>query len=258
MEFQSDLEGMMNITLHPSAQIDAGLLCGHNVVVEANVRIGLSCQIGHGVIIHAGTQIGDRVRIDDNAVLGKLPMRSSRSATTTRAELAPCIIKDDCMIGTNAIIYRGALIEDGVMVADLATVREETTIGPFTIIGRNVAVENKVEIGARCKIETNAYITALSTVHDDCFIAPEVTFSNDRFLGRTLERFKHHRGVTMMQGARIGANATILPGITIGADALVGAGSVVTHDVTDRMTVIGSPARERRPVPAEQLLEHQI
>jgi UDP-2-acetamido-3-amino-2,3-dideoxy-glucuronate N-acetyltransferase len=248
----------MNITLHPSAHVDAGLHCGHNVVVEASVRIGLNCRIGHGVIIHSGTQIGDNVRIDDYAVLGKLPMRSTRSATTSRAELAPCIIKDGCMIGTHAIIYRGALIEDGVMVADLATVREETTIGAFTIIGRGVAVENKVEIGARCKVETNAYITALSTIHDDCFVAPEVTFSNDRFLGRTTERFKYHRGVTMLQGARIGANATILPGITIGADGLVGAGSVVTHDVAERMTVVGSPARDLRPVPLEQLLEQQV
>ena len=61
----------------------------------------------------------------------------------------------------------------------------------------------------------------------------------------------------MMSGARVGANATVLPGILIGTDALVAAGSVVTHDVPDRMTVLGAPAREHRPVPEEQLLEHQ-
>ena len=51
----------MNLSLHPSAQIDAGLLCGYNVVIEENVRIGVNCHLGHGVIIRAGTQIGDRV-----------------------------------------------------------------------------------------------------------------------------------------------------------------------------------------------------
>jgi acetyltransferase-like isoleucine patch superfamily enzyme len=61
----------------------------------------------------------------------------------------------------------------------------------------------------------------------------------------------------MLQGARVGANATILPGITIGQDALVGAGSVVTHDVAERMVVIGVPARELRPVALEQQLEQQ-
>ena len=247
----------MNLSLHPTARIEAGLLCGYNVVIEENVRIGVVCQIGHGVVIHAGTQIGDKVRIDDHAVLGKSPMRSARSAMTAHAELPPCIVRDHCIIGTHAVVYRGAVIEEAVMVADLATVREQTVIGPFTIIGRGVTVENKVDIGARCKIETNAYVTALSSIGDDCFIAPEVTFTNDNFLGRTKERFRRHRGVTMMSGARVGANATVLPGILIGTDALVAAGSVVTHDVPDRMTVLGAPAREHRPVPEEQLLEHQ-
>jgi UDP-3-O-[3-hydroxymyristoyl] glucosamine N-acyltransferase len=247
----------MNLSLHPSVQVEAGLQCGYNVVIEESVRIGADCQIGHGVIIRAGTQIGDKVRIDDYAVIGKLPMRSPRSAITKAVELPPCTIGDHCIIGSQAVIYRGAMLEDGVMVADLASVREQTVIGAFTIIGRGVTVENRVEIGARCKVETNAYVTALSSIGDDCFIAPEVTFTNDNFLGRTKERFLHHRGVMMLQGARVGANATILPGVLIGADALIGAGSVVTHDVLDRMTVIGAPAREHRPVPEEQLLERQ-
>jgi acetyltransferase-like isoleucine patch superfamily enzyme len=247
----------MTTFLHPSAQVDAGLLCGHNVVIDAHVRIGTNCQIGNGVVIHSGTQIGDGVRIDDYSVIGKLPMRSRQSAMTKEVELSPCIIEDGCMIGAQSVIYRGARLEEGVMVADLATVREESSVGAYTIIGRGVAVENKVKIGTRCKIETNAYITALSDIDDDCFIAPEVTFTNDRFLGRTRERFRYHRGVTMLRGARVGANSTILPGITIGEDALVGAGSIVTHDVTARMTVFGSPAREVRPVPTEQLLESQ-
>ena len=247
----------MTTSIHPSAQIDAGLLCGHNAIIEADVRIGSDCQIGHGVVIHAGTQIGNRVRIDDYAVLGKLPLRSKQSAVTKLVVLPYCVVEDECLIGTMAVIYRGAYLEEGVMVADLATVREETRIGSLTIIGRGVAVENKVQIGARCKIETNAYITALSAISDDCFVAPEVTFTNDRFVGRTRERFRYHRGVTMYRGARIGANATILPGISIGEDALVAAGSIVTHDVERHMTVMGAPAREHRPVPIEQLLEHQ-
>jgi acetyltransferase-like isoleucine patch superfamily enzyme len=254
---QSRFEAKMNLSLHPTAQIDAGLLCGYNVVIEEDVRIGVDCRIGHGVIIHAGTQIGDKVRIDDNAVIGKMPMRSARSSMTVKMDLAPCVIGDHCIIGSHTVIYRGALIEEGVMIADLASVREQTVIGSYTIIGRGVTVENRVAIGTRCKVESNAYVTALSSVGDDCFIAPEVTFTNDNFLGRTKERFRRHRGVTMLNGARVGANATILPGITIGEDGLVAAGSVVTRDVLDRMTVLGAPAREHRPVPEEQLLEHQ-
>lgn len=246
---------MANCSIHQSAQIGAGLQCGHNVVIGPNVVLGEGCKLGNGVVIHADTLIGNNVRVDDNSVIGKLPMQSSRSAVTKVAELDPCVVEDGCLIGALAVIYRGAEIGKSVMIADLATVREHVTIGTATIIGRGVAVENHVTIGARCKVETGAYVTALSSIGDDCFIAPEVTFTNDQFMGRTEKRFLFHKGVTMERGARIGANATILPGLTIGEDAVVGAGSVVTRNVPQRMTVFGSPARIMRPVPEEQLLE---
>ena len=50
------------------------------------------------------------------------------------------------------------------------------------------------------------------------------------------------------RGAKIGANATLLPGVVIGRDALVGAGSVVVHDVPDGAVVVGNPARIVRQV----------
>jgi UDP-2-acetamido-3-amino-2,3-dideoxy-glucuronate N-acetyltransferase len=243
--------------LHPSAQIGVGTQCGHNSVIHENVRIGANCRIGSGVAIHADTVIGNNVRIDDNTVIGKLPMKAALSAITKDVTLAPCTIADDCLIGAMVILYRGCTLNNKVMVADLASLREEVEIGEFTIIGRGVTVENKVRVGSRCKLETEAYITALSEIGDGCFIAPEVTFTNDNFLGRTKERFKFHKGVTMKRGARIGANVTVLPGLTFGEDALVAAGSVVTRDVPARKIVLGSPAKVWRDVPAEQLLENQ-
>jgi acetyltransferase-like isoleucine patch superfamily enzyme len=161
-------------------------------------------------------------------------------------------------VGAGCILYIGSTIGDGVFFGDQATLREDVTVGELTIIGRGATVENKVSIGSKCKIETEAYITAFSTIGDYCFIAPEVTFTNDNFLGRTEERKKHFGGPTLKRGARIGANATILPNLVIGEDALVAAGSVVTKDVPPRMVVVGSPARAVRPVPEEQLIENQI
>jgi acetyltransferase-like isoleucine patch superfamily enzyme len=243
--------------LHASAQIGAGTQLGHNSVVHENVRIGENCQVGSGVVIHPGTAIGNNVRIDDNSVIGKLPMKAALSAVTQEQTLEPCVIGDHCMIGALTVIYRGCILGNKVMVADLASVRENVEIGEFTIIGRGVTVENKVRIGRRCKLETEAYITALSEIGDGCFIAPEVTFTNDNFLGRTRERFKFHKGVTVKRGARIGANATVLPGLTLGEDALVAAGSIVTRDVPARKVVLGAPAKVWREVPHEQLLENQ-
>ncbi len=247
----------METFIHPSARIASGTQCGYNTVIAANVSIGAQCQIGHGVVIHPDTVIGNNVRIDDNTVIGKLPMKAALSAITREQSLPACEISDNALIGALAVLYRGCKLGTHVMVADLASIREDVEIGDYTIIGRGVTVENKVRIGQRCKIETEAYITALSEIEDNCFVAPEVSFTNDNFLGRTKERFQFHKGVTLKRGARVGANATVLPGLCVGADALIAAGSVVTHDVPGRKIVCGSPAREMRDVPPAQLLENQ-
>jgi acetyltransferase-like isoleucine patch superfamily enzyme len=47
----------------------------------------------------------------------------------------------------------------------------------------------------------------------------------------------------LLPGAKIGANATVLPSVVIGRNALVGAGAVVVHDVPDGKVVAGNPAR---------------
>ncbi len=243
--------------IHEKAKIGKGFVAGRNVIIEEDVVIGDDVYVGHNVIIKKGTIIGNGVKIEDNTVLGRMPIKSKISATTQEKELPPLKIGDEVRIGSLVVIYRGAVIGNNVFVADLASVREDVEIGEYTVVGRGVTVENRVKIGKYCKLETEAYITAISVIEDYCFIAPEVTFTNDNFLGRTEERFKYHKGVHVKKGARIGANATFLPGIVVGEDALVAAGSVVTRDVPPKTIVMGVPARPVRNVPEEQLLINQ-
>jgi acetyltransferase-like isoleucine patch superfamily enzyme len=243
--------------VHASAELGPGVVLGEGCVVGERARLGAGCRIGHHVVIHADTIVGDQVRVDDHATLGKLPMRAANSATTREQELAPLTVGELSIVGTGVVLYRGATIAEKVLMADLCTVREHVTIGRGTIVGRGVTVENVCTIGRYCKLESECYITAYSTLEDRVFVAPGVITSNDNFVGRTAERFKHFKGVTVRRGGRIGAGAVVLPGITIGEDGLVAAGSVVTRDVPARTVVMGRPAKPWREVPVEQWLENQ-
>jgi len=242
-----------------TAKIGENTTIGINSIIMDNVEIGQGCQIGNNVVVHPGVKIGSFVRVDDNTVIGKQPMRAVNSAMAALApqEFTPARIGDNCTIGTSVVIYTGSVIADKVLVADLSTVRENVTIGEGTIVGRGVAIENFCRVGSYCKLETNVYLTAYSEVEDRCFLAPCVATSNDNFVGRTKERFKYFKGVTVKKGARIGTNATILPGKVIGEDALVAAGAVVTKNLKPRKIYAGVPAKEFRDVPPEQLLENQ-
>ena len=231
------------------------MMMGKNVVIEDDVKIGQNCTFGHNVVILSGTVIGDDVVVADNTVLGKRPFKSSMSATTSEADFDPLVIGDGVKIGAGCVLYCGCTIGKNCFFGDMASVREDIYIGEKTVIGKSVTVENKCSIGSFVKIETGAYITAISVVEDYCFIAPMVTFSNDNYLGRTEERKKHFKGPILRRGARIGANATILPGKVLGEDCLVAAGSVVTKDVDPGVIVAGVPAMYFGEVPEEQKIQ---
>ncbi|SYZ74202.1 conserved hypothetical protein [Candidatus Zixiibacteriota bacterium] len=248
---------MSQSIINKSAQLGENTHLGDFCHVGSHVSIGAGCIIGHHVIIHDDVRIGDNVRIDDGTVIGKLPMKAANSAVTREQELPPAVVGSDCIIGTNVVIYRGCEIGQKVLIADLSTVRENVNIGDFTIVGRGVAIENFCKIGRYCKLETNVYITAYSELEDRVFVAPCVATSNDNYIGRTEERFKHFKGVTVKKGGRIGVNATILPGKTVGRDSLIAAGALLTADCPDKKIMAGVPAKVFRDVPPEQLLEKQ-
>ncbi|MBN2089068.1 N-acetyltransferase [candidate division KSB1 bacterium] len=247
----------MNNQIHETAKVGKNTTIGIYTVIDAEVQIGENCTIGNNVTIYEGTKIGQNVRIDDNTVIGKQPMRAKRSIFQESKKMQPTEICDNCMIGAVVVIYAGAKINNNILIADLASIRENVSIGEYTIVGRGVTIENYCNVGKKCKLETNVYITAYSEVGDYCFIAPGVVTTNDNFMGRSEERFKHFKGVTVKNGGRIGGRAVILPGIEIGEDAVVGAGSVVTRNVPAKTVVVGVPAKFFRNTPEDQLLENQ-
>ncbi len=248
---------MQDSIIARSARVGDATTLGHYCVIGNNVTIGQGCQIGHHVVIHDGTTIGDFVRIDDHTTIGKQPMRAPNSAVTRNDPKPPARLGDRCLIGASVVLYAGCSLGEKVLVADLATIREDVTVGDFTIVGRGVAIENHCTIGRYCKLETNVYITAYSHLEDRVFVAPGVLTSNDNFIGRTEERFKHFKGVTVRRGGRLGVGAVILPGKEVHADAVVAAGALLTKHAPPHVISAGVPARPFGSVPEEQLLDNQ-
>lgn len=123
-------------------------------------------------------------------------------------------------------------------------------IGDGSKIGTFVEVQKGVKIGRRVKVSSHTFICEGVTVEDDVFIGHSVVFINDKYPRATnpngqlqTEADWECISTLIKRGASIGSNATILCGVTVGEGAIVGAGSVVTHDVPAGAVVAGVPAR---------------
>ncbi|RST72079.1 N-acetyltransferase [Siminovitchia acidinfaciens] len=225
---------------------------GQFVVIEEGVKLGENVTIGHHTVILKDTVIGDNVTIGCNCVVG---VRKSRNQNMriSNSSLDPLVIQANCKIGNHVSIYSGTTIAQDVFIADHASIRENVEVGPGTIIGRGAIIELNTKIGHDCTIQTLAYVTGDTTIEDHVFIGPCVSMSNDKYMGAREYTLK---GPYIQEGAKIGNNATLLPGITIGSSAVVGAGSVVTKDVADFKTVVGSPAKDIRYLVSKEVSEH--
>ena len=208
--------------------------------------------ISETAVVYPGTELGDGVRLGDHCVVGKPPVLAAGSSAAGEAP-PPAQLGAGAAVGAGAVVLAGARIGDGVVIGDQAHVRERSSIGAASVVGRAVSVENDVTIGARVRLQTNAYITAWSVVEDDVFVAPAVVLTNDPTAGRR-RAGQELRGATLRRACRIGAGAVLLPGVEVGEEAFVAAGAVVTADVPARAVVMGIPARAVREVPEEELL----
>lgn len=103
---------------------------------------------------------------------------------------------------------------------------------------------HKVSIGRNVVVMPGCLMMSAGgiTLEDEVLIAANVQLiSNNHDLHQ--RQIITCKPVHICRKAWIGAGATILPGVTVGENAVVGAGSVVTHDVAPNTIVAGNPAR---------------
>ena len=114
---------------------------------------------------------------------------------------------------------------------------DDSFVGPF------VEIQKGVQIGKRCRIQSHAFICELVTIGHDCFISHGAMFINDLFVeGRPAPNRGLWRPTKLGNNVSIGTNATVLP-VTICDKAVIGAGAVVTKDITEPGVYAGNPAR---------------
>jgi acetyltransferase-like isoleucine patch superfamily enzyme len=117
-------------------------------------------------------------------------------------------------------------------------------IGDGTFVGPFVEIQRGVVIGRRCKIQSHAFVCELVVIGDDCVISHGAKFINDLFkAGGPANGRRELWGETKVGNhVSIGTNATILP-VTICDRVVIGAGSVVTKNITEPGIYAGNPAR---------------
>ena len=122
-------------------------------------------------------------------------------------------------------------------------------IGDDTFVGPFVEIQKDVIIGRQCRIQSHSFICELVTMGDHCFIGHGVMFINDLFeKGGPAQGDKNFwKSTSIGNNVSIGSNATILP-VTICDNTVIGAGAVVTKDITEAGVYVGNPARLIRKI----------
>jgi len=148
-----------------------------------------------------------------------------------------CVIAPDVKLGRDVTIYNFVNLYG-------------CEIGDGSRIGSFVEIQKGARVGRDCKISSHTFICEGVTIEDEVFVGHNVTFINDKYpratsVNGSLQTEADWKVVptVVKRGASVGSGATVLCGVTIGERAIVGAGAVVTADVSPGATVAGNPAR---------------
>jgi acetyltransferase-like isoleucine patch superfamily enzyme len=190
--------------------------------------------------IYENVALGEGTVLEDYCILGT-PPRGIKDG-----ELAT-IIGQGGIIRSHTIIYAGNVIGRNFQTGNKVNIRESNRIGDNVSVGTLTVIEHHVEIADNVRIHTQVFIPEFSVLEEGCWIGPNVVLTNAKY---PLSPGVKDRlaGPVIRRGAKVGANATLLPGVVIGENALIGAGSVVVRDVAPGQVVAGNPARVIRHI----------
>lgn len=153
-------------------------------------------------------------------------------------------------VAATADVAGSARIGEGTRIWHLAQVQEGAVLGRSCVVGRGACIGPGVTIGDNVKIQNYALVYAPATLEDGVFVGPAAVLTNDTH-PRSVDgegRLKTGAdwtpvGVTVREGASLGARSVCVAPVVVGRWAMVGAGAVVVSDVANHALVVGVPAR---------------
>lgn len=155
----------------------------------------------------------------------------------------------DCIVRHFVVIEEDCEFGDKCFIGNNTTIRSGNKFGNRCVIGHNVVFEANSKFGNHVTINANCHMTQGLVVADEVFIGPGVITMNTKHIsyGRKTVPKKYEPPI-IKRAARIGGGSLILPGVTIGENSVIGAGSVVTKSIPDRVIAWGNPAEVKAKI----------
>ena len=150
----------------------------------------------------------------------------------------------DYFVHETAVIDEGAQIGSGTKIWHFAHIMPSSLIGEGCTIGQNCVIFPNSSLGNNVKVQNNISVYSGVECEDDVFLGPSMVFTNIINPRSAVIRRDQFTKTIIRKGATIGANATIICGIEIGNYAFIGAGTVVTKEVTAYALIIGNPGKQ--------------
>ena len=197
------------------------------------VTVGPFCTIG------ANVSVGEGTFVDSHTTLGAPTAEFYDDPAAYDPRL--CRIGAGVVVRSHSIVYAGATLGDAVSTGHRVTIREESRIDEGVRIGTLCDLQGELTIGRYARLHSNVFVPQRTTIEEFVWLFPHVVLANDPHPpsdtcteGPTIRRF-----------AVVGAGAMVFPGVEIGEGAVIGAMTLVRHDVAPQAVVVGVPGQVR-------------
>ncbi|MFD1145633.1 hypothetical protein [Saccharothrix hoggarensis] len=199
--------------------------------------------IGPFAVVHGGTTLNGQARIEEHVVIGKPELGYAVGSIRPGAG-GGTVIGAGAVVRSRAVVYADVEIGENTLIGHHTLLRTAVRVGADAQLGHHLTVERATRIGRDVRCSPGSHITSSTVLADRVFLGAGVRTINDK----TLSWRDPHREPTLVAprfdiGAKVGTGCVVLAGVTIGEHALVGAGSLVTHDIPPGALAYGHPAR---------------